>query len=114
MIFSWRYSFVSSLTYTNFVSDFLDTLGRYLNTYGRTVLIYDGAISKVVAISDCKFLELVLSSIKFIDKSLNYTYFQNWLGTGLLTSTGKTVFKYSVNRLLILSVLDENPFHNIN
>lgn len=39
--------------------------------------------------TDEKFLEHVLSSNKLIDKAKPYEYLNNWLGSGLLTSTGK-------------------------
>ncbi|XP_063924928.1 cytochrome P450 4c21-like [Zophobas morio] len=36
-------------------------------------------------------IELVLSSTKHLSKSKIYTFLCNWLGTGLLTSTGTTL-----------------------
>ncbi|KAJ9585741.1 hypothetical protein L9F63_002531, partial [Diploptera punctata] len=35
-----------------------------------------------------KHLEVILGSVKCIDKSIQYSFFHPWLGTGLLTSTG--------------------------
>lgn len=33
--------------------------------------------------------QVIMSSPKYIDKSVDYDYLQPWLGTGLLTSHGK-------------------------
>nr|CAI5850397.1 unnamed protein product [Callosobruchus analis] len=39
-------------------------------------------------ITDPKFMEYILSSTKIISKAYQYDFFHEWLGTGLLTSTG--------------------------
>lgn len=50
--------------------------------------IYDGPLSSILIILDEKLIEYVLSSTKIIEKTDQYKYFHNWLGTGLLTSKG--------------------------
>lgn len=86
-----------------FVSDFLDTLDQYFAKYGKTLIIHDGPMSKLIGTIDGKFLEFILSSTKFIDKADNYLFFHSWLGTGLLTSTGKHIFfHYNTFKLQIL------------
>ncbi|CAH1966529.1 unnamed protein product [Acanthoscelides obtectus] len=41
-----------------------------------------------LVITDPKFMEYILSSTKIISKAFQYDFFHEWLGTGLLTSTG--------------------------
>jgi len=43
---------------------------------------------------NCAFLlfQILLSSMKNLDKSFIYVYLQPWLGTGLLTSTGTMLY----------------------
>lgn len=43
----------------------------------------------IVLLYDPRDVELVLSSQVYIDKSYEYSFFQPWLGEGLLISTGK-------------------------
>ncbi|XP_042211264.1 cytochrome P450 4C1-like isoform X1 [Homarus americanus] len=42
----------------------------------------------IVQLLRCRPVEVILSSQKHLDKSLDYTFLHPWLGTGLLTSTG--------------------------
>lgn len=44
--------------------------------------------SNVLVLAEDKYLEFMLSSNKFLDKSPNYKPFQDWVGLGLITSTG--------------------------
>nr|CAD7448371.1 unnamed protein product [Timema bartmani] len=41
-----------------------------------------------VFISDPKYVEVILSSNKLLDKGNNYKYLNSWIGNGLLTSSG--------------------------
>ncbi|KAG5860682.1 hypothetical protein JTB14_026934 [Gonioctena quinquepunctata] len=66
----------------------LKTMMGYLDTYGPHVKIHNGPLSICVLSADEKFMQFFLRSPKLIDKSDQYSFFQNWLGTGLLTSTG--------------------------
>lgn len=43
----------------------------------------------MVQLYKCKVAEVLLSSPKHLDKSRDYNFLHPWLGTGLLTSTGK-------------------------
>ncbi|XP_071052485.1 cytochrome P450 4d2-like isoform X2 [Onthophagus taurus] len=61
--------------------------------FGKTFRLYF-AIEPNVMMGDSKSLEFLLSSNSIIDKSATYDYFNRWLGTGLLTSTGEKWRKY--------------------
>lgn len=69
---------------------------KYCHDYGRIFKVHDGPFSAIIVVTDPKFMEYILSSPKHIDKAAQYTYLENWLGTGLLTSTGKNG-KFLVN-----------------
>nr|XP_022909465.1 cytochrome P450 4c3-like [Onthophagus taurus] len=49
-------------------------------------------------VMDAKLIEVILTSSKILNKSHSYTYLHNWLGTGLLTSTGN---KWKKHRKII-------------
>ncbi|XP_074031180.1 cytochrome P450 4c3 isoform X2 [Leptinotarsa decemlineata] len=68
--------------------EFLSTLMLYLKKYGPHIKVYNGPISTAVVSADEKFIEFFLSSPKLIDKADEYSFLHNWLGLGLLTSTG--------------------------
>lgn len=70
-------------------SDILPVLQSYINTFGPMVKVYVRPATFGLLATDEKFLEHVLSSNKLIDKAKPYEYLNNWLGSGLLTSTGK-------------------------
>ncbi|CAG9762333.1 unnamed protein product [Ceutorhynchus assimilis] len=67
---------------------FLDNLNSYLKTYGDTVILHNGSFSWIIVTVDYEFCELLLSSNTHIEKANQYTFFDGWLGQGLLTSTG--------------------------
>jgi hypothetical protein len=69
----------------------LKTLVKYTEEYGEIVKIQIGPLRKMIVVSDYKFLECILSSTKLLTKSDDYRFMQPWLGTGLLTTDGKTV-----------------------
>nr|pir cytochrome P450 enzyme, CYP4C39 enzyme - green crab, common shore crab [Carcinus maenas]AAQ93010.1 cytochrome P450 CYP4C39 [Carcinus maenas] len=56
--------------------------------YGNTVKIWLGMYPYCL-VSEAKSAEVLLSSNKHLDKSRDYNFLHPWLGTGLLTSTGK-------------------------
>ncbi|CAH1966528.1 unnamed protein product [Acanthoscelides obtectus] len=66
----------------------LKRLTQYTQTYGPIVKVHDGPFSMALVITDPKFMEYILSSTKIISKAFQYDFFHEWLGTGLLTSTG--------------------------
>lgn len=68
--------------------EWLDVFAKYLKTYGNIVRVYDGPFSSFVLVADPKFMEFVLSSTKYIDKTYQYEYLRGWLGYGLIVSTG--------------------------
>ncbi|EFA04617.2 cytochrome P450-like protein [Tribolium castaneum] len=68
--------------------DVLINLTSYIKTYGDIVTAKIGPFRRYLLVSDYNFLECVLSSTKLIKKSHHYTFFQGWLGTGLLTADG--------------------------
>lgn len=58
--------------------------------YGPSFATFIGFIPQLV-ISDVRLVEFLLSSQVALDKSQEYRYFHNWLGTGLLTSSSETM-----------------------
>nr|ALD15912.1 cytochrome P450 [Dendroctonus armandi] len=69
---------------------FLDTLMGYLKTYGDTIIFHDGLFSWLLLTIDYELNEFLYSSSVHIEKSDQYEFFHEWLGQGLLTSTGST------------------------
>jgi len=61
---------------------------------------------------NCAFLlfQVLLSSMKNLDKSFIYRYLHPWLGTGLLTSTGTVLYSgnffQSVEQIALIVVLE--------
>ncbi|KAJ8913515.1 hypothetical protein NQ315_017065 [Exocentrus adspersus] len=72
---------------TSLFPEFLSKIMEYTNTYGRVILVY-ARMDVILLVSDYNLTEHVLSSSKIIDKSNMYDFLHNWLGDGLLTSTG--------------------------
>ncbi|KAJ3656159.1 hypothetical protein Zmor_015256 [Zophobas morio] len=66
----------------------LHTLHKYEKKYGEIYKIQIGPIRNFVIVSDYKFVEYILSSMKLLTKSQSYDFLRPWLGTGLLTSDG--------------------------
>lgn len=66
----------------------MEVLLHYNKTYGRIVKIQIGPFKQGLIISDHKFLEFIMSSRKTIEKSTQYRFLHNWLGSGLLTAGG--------------------------
>jgi len=69
----------------------MDTFNDIALKWPRFVCLMLGPQSEVM-ISDPKLAEVFLSSQKLIDKSDEYIFFTDWIGTGLLTSTGRKWF----------------------
>ncbi|KAK5646952.1 hypothetical protein RI129_005416 [Pyrocoelia pectoralis] len=67
-------------------SEVLTVSKRLIKEYGGSFVVYFGPMPRLV-ICEQKTAEFVLSSQTIIDKSYEYNYFHDWLGTGLLTST---------------------------
>lgn len=61
---------------------------EYYQNYGGIFKIRTNPFSNVLVLAEDKYLELILSSSKFLDKSIIYKPFKNWIGLGLITSTG--------------------------
>uniref|UniRef100_A0AAG5CW78 Cytochrome P450 n=1 Tax=Anopheles atroparvus TaxID=41427 RepID=A0AAG5CW78_ANOAO len=72
----------------NTPADFLPTAGRLIKQYGKCFRLWLGT-EMLIVVSDPKDVEVILSSNKYIDKSVEYNYIRPWLGEGLLTSTGR-------------------------
>ncbi|XP_059612224.1 cytochrome P450 4d10 [Phlebotomus argentipes] len=68
--------------------EILQTIGKLVKEYGKVVRIFLG-VDFLLFITDPKVVEAVLSSNTLISKSKEYTFLRNWLGDGLLLSTGK-------------------------
>nr|CAD7402599.1 unnamed protein product [Timema poppensis] len=67
--------------------EFLQVVVKLHKEYGSIIRLWLGA-DLFVVLSDPKYVEVILGSNKWIDKGVNYRYLYDWLGTGLLTSTG--------------------------
>ncbi|XP_050446355.1 cytochrome P450 4g15-like [Cataglyphis hispanica] len=60
---------------------------KQLEQYGSVISIYFGT-RVIIALSDPQDIEIILGSSVHLDKSVEYKYFQPWLGDGLLITTG--------------------------
>jgi cytochrome P450 family 4 len=60
-------------------------------THGKVARFLLGPKVQII-ITDPNDVEVILGSQKLIDKSDEYDFIHNWLGTGLLTSTGQKWF----------------------
>ncbi|XP_055711730.1 cytochrome P450 4d10-like [Phlebotomus papatasi] len=69
-------------------AEIFTTCEDLVKTYGSCVRMWLGSTLNIM-ISDPKYVEILLSSNTLIDKSEDYTFLRNWLGDGLLLSTGK-------------------------
>ncbi|KAK7590720.1 hypothetical protein V9T40_002333 [Parthenolecanium corni] len=66
----------------------LELTDRYFRKYGDLFRRWIG-YEAVVGIGNAEDAQVILSSTINIDKSMVYKFLEPWLGTGLLTSTGK-------------------------
>lgn len=68
---------------------FLDVMSGYHERFKKHGIytFYIGA-APLVVLSRGEFIEAVLTSNKILSKGYHYNFLHNWLGTGLLTSTG--------------------------
>nr|AZR39458.1 cytochrome P450 [Agasicles hygrophila] len=92
--------FLGNLAYLFFIKpeESFEQLQILNDKYGTFIKCFTGPIHFILIVFDIKFLENILSSTKLIDKSVRYSFLHRWLGTGLLTSTGK---KWKTRRRLI-------------
>ncbi|CAH1108887.1 unnamed protein product [Psylliodes chrysocephalus] len=67
---------------------FMNLFSDYMDKYGTITKVYDGPQSTFLLVADENLFEYILSSPQLIEKASQYEYLQNWLGLGLLTSTG--------------------------
>lgn len=79
--------FIFSLLF--FFTEFMNLFSDYMDKYGTITKVYDGPQSTFLLVADENLFEYILSSPQLIEKASQYEYLQNWLGLGLLTSTGK-------------------------
>lgn len=70
-------------------ADGLDCIWRFQQKYGKIYKVRTMFDIANVFISDPKIAEEILKSYELLDKGATYNFFHSWLGTGLLTSTGK-------------------------
>ncbi|VEN60881.1 unnamed protein product, partial [Callosobruchus maculatus] len=68
-------------------------LRRLHDMYGKTLLVR-GPMQRMIISCDYDLFEFVLSSPNILDKSIEYRYLHRWLGTGLLTSDGKSPSRF--------------------
>ncbi len=74
------------------------------HNYGNVVRGYVGH-KVVVGLTDPRDVEIILGSNSHIDKSDEYRFFKDWLGNGLLISTGE---KWKTHRKLIAPAFHMN------
>lgn len=67
---------------------FLNCIIEATKTYGPITRIWIGSNKIYILVSDPALAEHLLSSPKYIHKSVDYKLLTNWLGNGLLISTG--------------------------
>ncbi|CAH1964886.1 unnamed protein product [Acanthoscelides obtectus] len=65
----------------------LNDVKRLMEKHGKLIVVDIGFKPHIIC-ADYDFTEFVLSSQSFLNKSGDYLYLTNWLGTGLLTSDG--------------------------
>lgn len=70
----------------------LKVLEDLYKKYGKVVCLMIGPQVQVL-LTDPQDVEMILGSQKLIDKSDEYNYIEQWLGTGLLISSGQKWFK---------------------
>ncbi|KAK4879442.1 hypothetical protein RN001_007588 [Aquatica leii] len=70
-------------------ADPLQTMIKFNKKYGNIYKIYIAFLPPSLIVSNLEMIECILSSNTLLDKALCYKFFDNWLGTGLLTSTGQ-------------------------
>ncbi|XP_028142626.1 cytochrome P450 4c3-like isoform X1 [Diabrotica virgifera virgifera] len=80
------------------IEEYLEIISNFFKEYGNITKVYRGPLSTMVLVSDEAFIEYILSSNKLINKPKEYKYFENWLGTGLITSGGQ---KWKTRRKMI-------------
>nr|CAI5835881.1 unnamed protein product [Callosobruchus analis] len=60
---------------------------RLHDKYGKTLILH-GPTGRMIISIDYDFLEFVLSTTSILNKSDEYSFLHQWLGSGLLTSDG--------------------------
>ncbi|XP_031345431.1 cytochrome P450 4c3-like [Photinus pyralis] len=70
------------------LADFIPVTKRLAEEFGKSFVFYFGPKPRLI-IGEHQTAEFLLGSQTIIDKSYEYNYFHDWLGTGLLTSTGQ-------------------------
>ncbi|XP_058822316.1 cytochrome P450 4d2-like [Topomyia yanbarensis] len=67
---------------------FLLELQNMIAEWGKCFRVWIGT-NLIVFVTDAQKVEILLSSQKMLDKSIQYDFLRPWLGDGLLTSTGR-------------------------
>nr|CAI5835882.1 unnamed protein product [Callosobruchus analis] len=74
---------------------------RLHDKYGKTLILH-GPTGRMIISIDYDFLEFVLSTTSILNKSDEYSFLHQWLGSGLLTSDGESCHDLlSVNKFSI-------------
>lgn len=74
------------------LSEILYELQKYYKQCKGSFVVRLGPIRPVVFVADLKLMEFLLTSNKFIEKSIDYRFLNGWLKSGLLTATGEFCF----------------------
>lgn len=88
---------VGNLLLFKSIADIVPVATRVWKGILGSFIVYLGPQPRLM-VCDPKTAEFVLSSASIIDKSYEYSFFHDWLGTGLLTSTGQ---KWKLQRKLL-------------
>lgn len=72
-------------------ADLLPKIQQYIDKYGLTYRVWAGS-RLVVITSDPKYFEIILSNQRNLTKTSMYDFLIDWLGTGLLITTGPKWF----------------------
>lgn len=81
-----------------FFLEIIPELLKYYKQCKGTFVVRLGPIRPVVFVADLKMLEFLLTSNKFIEKSIDYRFLGGWLKRGLLTSSGRVFCRREVCR----------------
>lgn len=79
---------------------------RTNKNYGPISRIWEGPFVLHIMLSDPKHLEIIMNSQVHIEKPGNYDLFKPWIGSGLITGSGKLItYTYAWTKVVFKSYL---------